>query len=95
MFNNAPWYGVVALIGTREIVIGEWQGDYARAESEAISAFKRYHGKASVTVMMDGGSWRHVAVAPFAGSVPVVIDAGFCLHPLCGQIPPEECYCSR
>lgn len=89
-----PYYGVCAQLDGTEIVIGEWQGDYDRAEREAISAFKRYCGRAYVTIYLDGGSWRDVKTIPnVPGYEPRVTDAGGCLHPNCGEISPASCYC--
>lgn len=92
-------YGVVSTMpdGRQDAV---YEGtDYAQAERLALSAYRRWYGAAYVSVMLDGGAWRDVKHVPgnVGGgglSTAVVTDAGFCLHPQCGQIHPLSCYCA-
>lgn len=87
-------YGVTA--GESEVYEGT---DYDRAEREAMNAYRRYYGKRYVAILADGGTWKHVQCYPHAVtgkpdlSTARVTDAGFCLHPQCGQINPLYCYC--
>lgn len=89
------WYGVVATHKNgSQTEIGEWEHDYDKAAREAINAYKRFHGKAYISLMEDGGTWKDVKVVPgVANPTPVVTEVGFCLHPECGQIHPSSCYC--
>lgn len=89
-----PIYGVVARTadGTEhEVYEGQ---DAAQAERLALGEYRRWRGVAYVTVLLDGGAWRSVKHVPGKGlSTAQLTDAGFCLHPLCGQINPLSCYC--
>ena len=91
------WFGVYAeLSNGQERTIGEWQGSHnaKKAGDAALSAWRRYHGAASVRVLVDGSPWAYVTVNPRThDKTPFLCQAGFCWHPECGQIPPEECGC--
>lgn len=90
---GSSYYVVTAYLDGKEIEVYEGH-DYDRAEREAISAYKRYHGKAYVPLDTDGGSWKYVFGYPSTvKSEPVVIPTGGCPDPRCGQINPLECWC--
>lgn len=88
-----PYYGVTAQFGQQERVIYDGT-DYAEAERLAVWAHRQYLGRAYVSVMLDGGTWRDVKHVPGDLSTARVTDAGFCLHPQCGEINPLSCYCA-
>ncbi|MFF4557136.1 hypothetical protein [Streptomyces sp. NPDC001422] len=68
--------------------------DYATAERLAISAFERSFRKAYVSVDTDGGTWKAVFAYPrHIDTPPMVIDAGSCPDPRCGEVNPLECWC--
>lgn len=94
-----PYYAVFAMMkGGDEIeVMEETQGHeyHDKACAAAVEAHKRYFGKAWVVVVRDGEDYRHVKHFPGDLSTSRVIEIPFCLHPSCGQIPPEQCYCKR
>lgn len=90
-----PVYGVLSrLVGESEECVVYDGTDYAEAERRALYAHRMSHGRAYVSVMLDGGSWRDVKHVPGDPSSARVTDAGFCLHPECGQIHPLSCYCA-
>jgi hypothetical protein len=86
---------VVSVLEGKETDVYEGT-DVKRAESEALNAYARFHGKAEVLIMRDGGSWKWVFGLPksrFPTSKPVVTEAGFCTDPRCGQVNPLDCAC--
>lgn len=87
-----PFYGVTAHIGTTEWEIYDGT-DYDTAEKLAISAYRRHHGKAYVSVLLDGGTWRDVKHVPGDLATAQLCVPSCCLHPSCGQINPLSCYC--
>lgn len=90
---GAPVYGVVARHGDTEWEIYDGT-DAAEAEALAICTYRRHGGRAYVSVLLDGGSWRHVSHVPDDVSTAALTDSG-CLHPRCGQIHPLSCYCGQ
>lgn len=88
-------YGVIAIFSNgKDALIAEIQGDADEAGRVALSAWRRYHGSARVEILCDGCSWAYVTVDRRTHEKePFLCQAGFCHHHLCGQIPPEECYC--
>lgn len=87
------WFGVTASYEGREYVVYDGT-DGDRAEREAVSVHLRYHGKAYVSIMMNGETWKDVKHVPGELRTARVSDAGGCLHPQCGEINPLSCYCA-
>lgn len=88
-------YGVVAILSGRETEVYDGT-DMKRAETEALSAYARFHGKAEVLVMRDGGNWKWVFGLPkarFPDSKPALTESGFCTDPRCGNVNPLDCFC--
>lgn len=92
------WYGVIARFSTgEEREVGrEVQGDPEAAGRAALFAWHRYHGTAHVEVWADGEQFAYVTFNPRThDKTPFLCQPGFCAHHLCGQIPPDECFCQR
>ncbi|MFJ9900223.1 hypothetical protein ACIQPR_43535 [Streptomyces sp. NPDC091280] len=85
---------VVSVLDGKETDLYEGT-DEKEAARLAINAFERSYRKAEVLVMRDGGSWKYVFAYPrvVQDAKPVVIDAGFCPDPRCGEINPLDCWC--
>lgn len=86
------WYGLVVNVDGSEHVMYDGP-DLVEAQEIAICEHKMREGRAYVSIMRDGVAWRHVKHVPGRISTATVTDAGFCLHPLCGEINPLSCYC--
>ncbi|MFF4245200.1 hypothetical protein ACFYY2_12085 [Streptomyces sp. NPDC001822] len=92
---GAAIYSVVSILDGKDADVYEG-ADAKRAESEAINAYHRLHGKAEVLVMQDGSNWKWVFGLPkhqFPDSRPQLVEAGFCTDPRCGQVNPLDCFC--
>ncbi|MEU6765930.1 hypothetical protein ABZ916_25870 [Streptomyces sp. NPDC046853] len=88
-------YGVVAVLNGKDIEVYDGT-DVKRAETEALSAYARYHGKAEVLVMQDGSNWKWVFGLPkdrFPNDEPKLTHSGFCPDPRCGDVNPLDCWC--
>ena len=66
---------------------------YHAAERLAIQAYRKYFGKAYVSVLLDGGTWMDVKHVPGDLSTAQLTEPSCCLHPHCGEINPLSCYC--
>lgn len=95
--GSAPvLYGAVSRMEGRETLIYEGPS-FEFAEQQAIHAYTRSYGRAYVSVLRDGGTWRDVKTIPFriqGDHMPRLTDAGSCLHPRRGEIHPLTCYCA-
>ncbi|MFG2793987.1 hypothetical protein [Streptomyces sp. NPDC048419] len=89
------YYAVTARFPNgREVEVGEWQGDAEKAGEAALKAYERYYRDACVEVLCDGGPFAYVTHDPRTPErTPFLCQSGFCWHPACGQVPPEECGC--
>ena len=93
-------YGVVSLKNGTET--DHYEGtDYERAAAAALRAFRSGHGRTSVFLMADGEGHQRVQCFPLGNgsgkpdmATARLTNAGFCLHPQCGQINPVSCYCA-
>ena len=90
--TGAPVYGVVANSGSQELEAYEGQ-DRIAAERIAVRTYRSHHGKADVSVLLDGGTWMSVKHVPGDLSTAQLCEPSGCLHPQCGQINPLSCYC--
>jgi hypothetical protein len=87
-----PFYGVTARVNGREVEVYDGT-DGSEAEALAIRAHIRYHGRAYVSVLLDGGTWHDVKHVPGDLRTAQLCEPFCCLHPQCGQINPLSCYC--
>lgn len=89
------FYGVTARCDSTP----EWEiydgTDYDTAERLALSAYRLHHGRAYVSVLLDGGTWLDVKHVPGDLSTARLTEPSCCLHPQCGQINPLSCYCAE
>ena len=87
-----PYYGVSRYVNGAEYEVYDGT-NYEAAERLAVQAYRKYFGKAYVSVLLDGGTWGSVKHIPGDLSTARLTEGSGCLHPQCGQINPLSCYC--